>query len=87
VDSLAAQLAIWAGAHVIGTVRTEGQKGRVPADRAAAVVALDDPDARGQIRAAAPEGVDRLVEIAGSTVSHGPSTRAGFASRWARRSR
>jgi NADPH2:quinone reductase len=64
VASLAAQLARWDGARVIGTVRRASQRAQVPAHVASTVVALDDPDAVAQIRAAAPGGVDRIVEVA-----------------------
>jgi NADPH2:quinone reductase len=60
VSSLAAQLATWGGATVIGTVRRGG--GGAPAGVAAVVALDDDPAAR--IRGIAPEGVERIVEVA-----------------------
>jgi len=60
VAALAAQLATWGGATTIGTVRRS-------ADAAAAggnVVPLDVPDAADRVRALAPGGVDRVVEVA-----------------------
>jgi len=61
VGALAAQLARWGGATVIGTVRQRGDLERVTTP---AVVALDEPDPAGAIRAHAPGGVDRIVEVA-----------------------
>jgi NADPH2:quinone reductase len=62
VGSLAAQLARWGGATVIGTVRRGGD---VDAARALVehVVALDEPDPAASVRAFAPDGVDRIVEV------------------------
>jgi len=63
VSSLAAQLARWAGATVIGTVRTDGEVGQVPAATADHLVSLQaDPEAA--IRRLAPDGVHRIVEVA-----------------------
>jgi NADPH:quinone reductase len=64
VGALAAQLARWAGATVIGTVRQHGDLERANASANAHVVALDEPDPAGAIRAYAPGGVDRIVEVA-----------------------
>jgi NADPH:quinone reductase len=64
VSSLAAQLARWGGARVVGTVRQAAQRERVPDHVASAVVALDHPDAVAEVRAVAPEGIDRIVEVA-----------------------
>lgn len=62
VGSLAAQLARWGGATVIGTVRRTADLDRV--DRAVAhAVALDAPDAVDRIRVHAPDGVARVVEV------------------------
>jgi NADPH:quinone reductase len=63
VGSLATQLARWGGATVLGTVRRTADLDRV--DRSAVVhsVALDDSDVVEQIRAHAPDGVDRVVEV------------------------
>ncbi|MFL5842094.1 MAG: NADPH:quinone reductase [Thermoleophilaceae bacterium] len=63
VSSLAAQLARWAGATVIGTVRHTKDLDPV----AAAVgytVALDQPQPAEAIHALAPSGVDRIIEVA-----------------------
>lgn len=60
VSSLAAQLATWGGATVIGTVRT-GAPAALPG--VGAVVALDDDPAAAILRLA-PGGVDRIVEVA-----------------------
>jgi NADPH2:quinone reductase len=59
VGSLAAQLATWGVATVIGTVRRSGD--RVPG--VAHVVALDVPDPVARIRDFAPDGVDRVIEV------------------------
>jgi NADPH:quinone reductase len=61
VSSLAAQLARWAGATVIGTVRTDADL----ADPGVAdhVVSLKS-DPAAAIRRLAPDGVDRVVEVA-----------------------
>ena len=60
VSSLAAQLASWSGATVIGTVR-HATTADLPG--VATVVALDD-DPAAAIRRVAPDGVDRIVEVA-----------------------
>jgi NADPH:quinone reductase len=63
VGSMAAQLARWGGATVIGTVTRESDVDRV--DPAAAhPVALDREHAGEAIRARAPDGVDRIIEVA-----------------------
>lgn len=62
VGSLAAQLAQWAGATVIGTVRRDADLAVTPAGPGH-VVALDGPDPAGTIRRIAPAGVDRIVEV------------------------
>ncbi len=64
VGALAAQLARWGGATVIGTVRRRSDLEQVTAPAAAHVVALDEPDPAGAIRAHAPGGVDRIIEVA-----------------------
>lgn len=61
VSSLAAQLARWAGATVIGTVRHPSDLDLVAVGPA---VALDDAQPADAIRALAPGGVDRIVEVA-----------------------
>jgi NADPH2:quinone reductase len=90
VGSLAAQLAAWGGATVIGTVRRAEDLQRVGADAGtmAAAVALDGPDPAGAIRAVAPAGVDRIVEVAFSdnvdldaAVVHNQTVIAAYASR------
>jgi NADPH:quinone reductase len=63
VSSLAAQLARWAGATVIGTVRTDAETGSVPGGAADHVVSLASEPA-GAIRRLAPDGVDRVIEVA-----------------------
>jgi NADPH:quinone reductase len=63
VGALAAQLATWGGARVIGTVRRSGDLGRVPEQAVAHAVALDRPDPAAAIRDLAPSGVDRIVEV------------------------
>jgi NADPH:quinone reductase len=63
VSSLAAQLARWAGARVIGTVRTDAEAEQVGPTEADQVVSLQSRPVAG-IRAAAPDGVDRIVEVA-----------------------
>ncbi|MEU0468874.1 NADPH:quinone reductase [Amycolatopsis sp. NPDC006131] len=59
VGSLAAQLARWAGATVIGTVRRSADLARVDGR----AVALDQDDPVAAIRAHAPKGVDRVIEV------------------------
>ncbi len=63
VGSLAAQLARWGGATVIGTVTRERDLDLV--FRAVShAVALDQPDPVNAIRDNAPSGVDRIIEVA-----------------------
>src|SRR3954464_946690 len=63
VGSMAAQLARWGGATVIGTVRHGSDVAQV--DPAVAhPVALDQDHAVDAIRARAPDGVDRIIEVA-----------------------
>jgi NADPH2:quinone reductase len=64
VGSLAAQLAHRGGATVVGTVRREADLERVDPSVVTHAVALDAPDVAGAIRAHAPDGVDRVVEVA-----------------------
>jgi NADPH:quinone reductase len=66
VSSLAAQLARWGGATVIGTVRTNAEIGAVENDVADHVIPLEsDPEAAAaMIRDLTPDGVDRVVEVA-----------------------
>ncbi len=63
VGSLAVQLARWGGAAVIGTVRRTADITKVDPAVMDSVVALDKPDAAAQVRALAPHGVDRIVEV------------------------
>lgn len=63
VGSLAAQLARWGGATVIGTVRHGGDLDRVDPAVVAHAVALDSDDPAATIRAHAPDGVHRIVEV------------------------
>ena len=63
VGSVAAQLAGWGGATVIGTVRRHGDLEQARRAGVPHVVALDDPDPAAAIRAQAPQGVDRIVEV------------------------
>jgi NADPH2:quinone reductase len=64
VGSLAAQLATWGGATVIGTVRRHGDLAEVNTSAVAHAVALDQPDPAGAIRERAPDGIDRIIEVA-----------------------
>jgi NADPH2:quinone reductase len=62
VSSIAAQLAAWNGATVIGTVRRSSDLAAV--DKAVAhVVALDDDDPVAAIRRFASGGVQRIVDV------------------------
>ncbi|WP_369029965.1 NADPH:quinone reductase [Streptomyces adonidis] len=67
VGSLAAQLARWGGAVVIGTVRRTGDLDRVDPAVVSHAVALDAADPAADIRAHAPGGVHRVVEVSLST--------------------
>src|SRR4051812_15669350 len=63
VGSLAAQLAHWAGATVIATVRRTADLDHV--DPAVAhAIALDTSEPAAAIRSYAPRGVDRIIEVA-----------------------
>lgn len=64
VGSLAAQLATWGGAIVITTVRRRGDLAASSGPLADRAVALDDPEAEQLIRQHAPDGVDRIIEVA-----------------------
>jgi NADPH2:quinone reductase len=67
VSSLAAQLAHWGGAIVIGTVVHSGDLENVDTKAVSHPIALDKldkGDASAAIRAHAPGGVDRVVEVA-----------------------
>src|SRR4051812_5050354 len=62
VGSMAAQLAAWNGATVIGTVRRSSDLPEVD-DAVRHRVALDEVDPVSAIRGVAPDGVDRIVEV------------------------
>jgi NADPH:quinone reductase len=62
VGSLAAQLAAWRGATVIGTVRRRADLARV-GNVVDHRVSLDDGDPVPAIRRHAPDGVDRIIEV------------------------
>jgi NADPH2:quinone reductase len=64
VASLAAQLAGWAGATVIGTVRHTSDLALVTHPSVAHSIALDQPDSAAAIRDAAGGDVDRIIEVA-----------------------
>jgi NADPH2:quinone reductase len=64
VGALAAQLAHWGGATVIGTVRRQDDVARVNTAAVAHSVALDEADPAGAVRSYAPEGIDRIIEVA-----------------------
>jgi NADPH2:quinone reductase len=63
VSSMAAHLAAWDGAAVVGTVRRSSDAPRVD-DASAHCVALDEDDPAAAIRQVAPDGVHRIVEVA-----------------------
>jgi NADPH2:quinone reductase len=63
VGSLAAQLARWGGATVIGTVVRSSDLDQVDSDLAHAV-ALDESQPAEAIRGYAPDGVQRVIEVA-----------------------
>ncbi len=63
VSSLAAQLAHWGGAVVIGTVVHSSDIDNVDTSVVSHCVALDNSDAIAAIREHAPDGVDRVVEV------------------------
>jgi NADPH2:quinone reductase len=64
VGHAAIELAVWSGARVISTVSGPDKGVLADVAGAAAVVNYRDSDAAAQIRAAAPEGVSRIVELA-----------------------
>ena len=64
VSSLAAQLAHWAGATVIGTVVRSGDLEKVDSSAVSHPIALDDTDPAAAIREHAPDGVHRIVDVA-----------------------
>jgi NADPH2:quinone reductase len=63
VSSMAAQLARWNGASVVGTVRGTADAREVAATISEVVVALDDPHPAAAIRALFPDGADRVIEV------------------------
>jgi NADPH2:quinone reductase len=63
VGSVAAQLAAWGGATVIGTVRRTADLDRVDPAVISHAVALDAADPAVEIRAHASAGVDRIIEV------------------------
>ncbi|MDP5316929.1 NADPH:quinone reductase [Streptomyces poriferorum] len=63
VGSMAAQLAHWAGATVLATVRRTADLGLVDPAVVSHAVALDTDDPAGAIRSYAPQGVDRVIEV------------------------
>lgn len=63
VGTLAAQLAHWAGARVIVTVRRESDLAELQGPATRLAVPLDSVDPAAAIRRLAPEGVDRIVEF------------------------
>ncbi|WP_455567506.1 zinc-binding dehydrogenase, partial [Streptomyces bobili] len=64
VGSLAAQLAHWAGATVIATVRRTADLDHVDPAVVSHAVALDTGDPAAAIRSYATRGVDRIIEVA-----------------------
>src|SRR3954449_996815 len=62
VGSMAAQLAAWNGATVIGTVRRSSDLSKID-DAVGHLVALDEVDPVSSIRRAAPDGVNRIIEV------------------------
>jgi NADPH:quinone reductase len=62
VGSMAAQLAAWNGATVVGTARRSSDLAEV-ADAVVHRVALDAGDPASAIREIAPDGVDRIIEV------------------------
>lgn len=64
VGHAAIQLALRGGARVITTVSSEGKAAIARAAGATDIVNYRDPDAAAQIRALAPDGVDRVIEVA-----------------------
>lgn len=64
VGSLAVQLAHWRGARVLATVRRPERQQAARDLGAAEVFVTGEPDVADRIRRVAPEGVDRVVEVA-----------------------
>ncbi len=63
VSSMAAQLARWKGATVVGTVRRTEDVEQVDHTVCESVVALDGPNPVQAVRDIAPDGVDRVIEV------------------------
>lgn len=63
VGSMAAQLARWGGATVIGTVTRDSDLARVDPAVVPHAVALDADDPATAVRAVAPDGVNRVIEV------------------------
>jgi NADPH:quinone reductase len=63
VGSMAAQLARWGGASVLGTVRCTSDLGLIDTAVMDVAVALDQEDAATTIRETAPAGIHRVVEV------------------------
>ena len=64
VGALAAQLALWGGATVVGTVRRRADLDGLDTTLVSAAVALDQADPAAAIAAHAPTGPDRIIEVA-----------------------
>ncbi|MER5181034.1 NADPH:quinone reductase [Streptomyces sp. NPDC002896] len=64
VGSLAAQLACWGGATVLATVRRSSDLNQVAPAVVSHAIALDQEDPAAAIRSYAPQGVDRIIEVA-----------------------
>ncbi|WP_328498718.1 NADPH:quinone reductase [Streptomyces sp. NBC_00414] len=64
VGSVAAQLARWGGATVVGTVRRKADLHLVDPSVASHMIALDEGDPAAAIRSYAPDGVHRVIEVA-----------------------
>ncbi|HKG39269.1 MAG TPA: NADPH:quinone reductase [Conexibacter sp.] len=64
VGHAAVALARWGGAHVVATVSSAEKAELALGAGAHAVVNYREPDALEQLRATAPDGVDRIVEVA-----------------------
>ncbi len=69
VGHYAIELAHWRGARVITTVSSTEKAAQAGAAGADVVVNYKADDAGGAIRAAAPDGVDRIIEVAPSNIS------------------
>jgi NADPH2:quinone reductase len=63
VGSIATQMAVRDGATVIATARTDTQLEAARVLGAHHVILADAPDLAGQVRAIAPDGVDRIAEV------------------------